>query len=43
MAMDLPAVLTLDGTVDLTNRTARGRMFSTLDYDSGEGDWQAGE
>jgi hypothetical protein len=43
MTMDLPAVLDLDGAVDLTNRTARGRIVSTLDYDSGEGDWQAGE
>ena len=43
MTMDLPAVLDLDGAVDLTNRTARGRIVSTLDYDAGEGDWQAGE
>jgi hypothetical protein len=43
MTMDLPAVLNLDGTVDLTNHTANGRMASTLDYDAGEGDWSAGE
>jgi hypothetical protein len=43
MTMDLPAVLDLDGAVDLTNRTARGRIVSTLDYDAGEGDWQTGE
>ncbi len=43
MTMDLPAVLDLDGAVDLTNRTARGRIVSTLEYDFGEGDWQAGE
>jgi hypothetical protein len=43
MTIDLPAVLDLDGAVDLTNRTARGRIVSPLDYDAGEGDWQAGE
>jgi hypothetical protein len=43
MTMNLPAVLDLDGTVDLANRTAQGRIVSTLDYDSGEGDWSAGE
>lgn len=43
MTMGLPPTLTLDGTLDSKNHTAKGRIFSTLDYDPGEGDWHAGE
>jgi hypothetical protein len=43
MTMGLAPGLALDGTIDLKNHTAQGRIFSTLDYDPGEGDWHAGE
>lgn len=35
--------LSLSGTVDLVNHTAKGTITSVGEYDTGEGDWHAGE
>ncbi|MBI4672563.1 MAG: hypothetical protein HY741_12970 [Chloroflexi bacterium] len=41
--LGLPADLSLSGTVDLKNHTAKGKVLSTGSFDAGEGDWHAGE
>ena len=41
--LGLPANLSLSGTLDLKNHTAKGNVLSTGAFDAGEGDWHAGK
>lgn len=43
MTMGLAPALTVTGTLDLQNHTAKGKIVSSHDYDPGEGDWHSGE